>query len=342
MQLHLLETIKLSNQSLRIMSAAMRENALDPAPLLTQAGIEAGVLADPEGHVTCSQELQFQQYFSEQTRHIPGLWMHTGLRYRVMSYGPLGLAVLAASNVAEGLQVLGAFQGLTFSLMHYELQVEDGQAVALTAHDRDAPASLREFHQERALGSVTMFLNDMQPPRFPLRRIESVLKRPSGWQNCDALLGAPVVFGATQTRWVFEHGAGNLFLPMASPLLEETYSSLCKKLVAAAPAKDAFVSQVFDLLVRSGRGFPSAAEVASQLRISERTLHRRLVVAHTSFGQLLDQVRHERALELLNKSTLSIERISEMLGFSEPSSFTRAFKRWAGHSPLAQRGKKSV
>lgn len=340
MQLHLLETLKLSNQSLRIMAAAMRENALDPERVLAEAGIDQEALADPEGVVSCSQELRFQQFFADHTRHIPGLWMRTGLRYRVMSYGPLGLAVLAASNVAEGLHVLGAFQGLTFSLMHYELQVEDGRVVALTAHDRDAPASLREFHQERALGSVTMFLNDMQPPRFPLRRIESVLKRPLNWQNCDALLGVPVVFGAPQTRWVFEEGAGDLSLPMASPLLEETYSSLCKKLVAAAPVKDTFVSHVFDLLIRSGRGFPSAAEVAAQLGVSERTLHRRLVASHTSFGKLLDQVRHERALDLLDKSTLSIERISEMLGFSEPSSFTRAFKRWAGHSPLAQRSKK--
>lgn len=337
MQLHLLETLRLSNQSLRIMAAVLRENSFDPAPLLAESGIDPDVLIDPQGDVTCSQELRFQQYFADQTRHIPGLWMRTGLRYRVMSYGPLGLAVLAASDVAEGLHVLGAFQGLTFSLMHYELQVEEESAIALTARDQDAPDSLREFLQERALGSVTMFLNDMQPPRFPLRRIESVLKRPSGWQNCDSLLGAPVIFGAPLTRWVFEEGAGSLSLPMASPLLEETYSNLCKKLVAAAPAQNAFVRQVFDLLVRSGRGFQSAAEVAVQLRVSERTLHRRLVANQTSFGKLLDQVRHERALDLLDRSTLTIERISEMLGFSETSSFSRAFKRWTGVSPQQHR-----
>jgi len=337
MQPHLLETIRLSNQSLRIMASAMRENALDPAPLLFEAGIDDSILADPQGEVTCSQELRFQQYFADATRHIPGLWMRTGLRYRVMSYGPLGLAVLAAADVAEGLQVLGAFQALTFSLMHYELQFVDGCAIALTAHDHDAPASLREFHQERALGSVTMFLNDMQPSRFPLLRIESSLRRPLGWQGCDGLLGTPVVFGMDATRWVFSNGAGSLPLPMASPLLEETYSNLCKKLVAASPVRDSFVSQVFDLLVRAGRGFPTASEAAAHLRVSERTLHRRLEANATSFGKLLDQIRHERARELLVKSTLSIEQIAEMLGFSEAPSFTRAFKRWEGLPPLQYR-----
>lgn len=320
------------------MVAALRENALDPDPLLVDAGIEASILADPKGEVTCSQELKFQQLFADATFHFPGLWMRTGLRYRVMAYGPLGLAVLAANDVAEGLQVLGAFQALTFSLMHYDLEIEDGNAVALVAQDDQAPSSLREFHQERALGSVTMFLNDMQPPRFPLRRIESSLRRPAGWQGCDALLGTPVIFGAATTKWVFQDNAGSLPLPMASPLLEETYSSLCKKLVASAPAtQDGFVSQVFNLLIRSGRGFPAASEIAAQLRVSERTLHRRLDANATSFGRLLDKIRHERARDLLDKSTLSVERISEMLGFAETSSFTRAFRRWEGVSPLRYR-----
>lgn len=319
------------------MASSMQENAIDPVPALTEAGIDPEILADPNGEVTCSQELRFQQSFADATRHIPGLWMRTGLRYRVMSYGPLGLAVLAAANVAEGLQVLGAFQGLTFSLMYYDVQVEGGSTVALTGHDRDAPASLREFIQERSLGSVTMFLNDMQPPRFPLRHIESSLDRPTGWQGCDALLGAPVFFGCEKTRWVFEDRAGDLPLPMASPLLEETYSNLCKKLVAASPMQNPFVGQVFDLLVRSGRGFPSVPEVAEKLHVSERTLHRRLDDNHTSFGKLVDQIRRERAIDLLEKSTLPIERIAEMLGFSETSSFTRAFKRWEGISPQRHR-----
>ena len=337
MEPHLLETVRLTTQSIRIMVSALRENALDPEPLLHDASIESSIIADPQGEVSCAQELTFQQFFADATRHLPGLWMRTGLRYRVMSYGPLGLAVLAANDVAEGLHVLSAFQALTFSLMHYDVQFEDGQAIALIAHDRDAPASIREFHQERALGSVTMFLNDMQPPRFPLRCIESALERPAGWQGCDALLGAPVTFGAATTRWVFEKGAGDLTLPMASPLLEETYSSLCKRLVAAAPTKDGFVSQVFDLLIRSGRGFPPAIDVAAQLNVSERTLHRRLDANSTSFGKLVDQIRHERSRDMLDRSTLSIERISEMLGFAETSSFTRAFRRWEGMPPLRYR-----
>ena len=328
-----LENLRLSTHSIRIMCAMLREAGLDPAPVLADAGIDAAILSNPQAEIDGQAELRVQQAFAAATRHIPGLWMRTGLRYRVMSYGPLGLAVLAASHVAEGLEVLGAFQALTFSLMYYAVEVQDGSPIALQADDSLAPETLREFLQERALGSVTMFLNDMQPPRFPIVRIESVLNRPPGWQACDALLGVPVVFRAPKTRWVFAEGAGALPLPMASPLLEETYRSLCAKLVAAAPQSGEFLARLYEIMVRAGRGFPNAPAAAQQLGISERTLHRRLVERGTSYGEVLDKVRYQRARELLEKSTLPIDRIGEMLGFAETASLSRAFKRWSGMPP---------
>jgi AraC-like DNA-binding protein len=87
-------------------------------------------------------------------------------------------------------------------------------------------------------------------------------------------------------------------------------------------------------MVRSGRGLPSAAEAGRQLGMSERTLHRRLATQGLSFGAVLDQVREQRAVYLLDNSRLSIERIAESLGFAETASFSRAFKRWKGLSPL--------
>lgn len=337
MQIELLETVRLSTQSLRIMAAGLRENGIDPAPLLREAGIDPLILDDPQAEIQASQEVAFQRLFIASTRQIDGVWMRTGMRYRVMSYGPLGMAVLAAANVTESLQVLGGFQALTFSLMHYWAELEDGVAVALCADDTRAPEELKEFQQERALGSVTMFLNDLQPPVFPLAYIETVLDRPAGWQDCERLLGVPVVFGAGRTRWVFKKGSGNLTLPMASPLLEETYRDLCAKLVQTTSGPDAFVRRVSDHLVRSGRGFPTAIDAARQLGVSERTLHRKLKAHATSFRELLEEIRKARALELLEKSTLSIERIAEMLGYAETASFTRAFSRWRGQSPRRYR-----
>ncbi|GAJ30782.1 helix-turn-helix transcriptional regulator [Acidomonas methanolica] len=332
-----LSVIRISSQSIRIMCAVLRESNIDAAGVMAEAHVDPSVLTDPKAEIDGNTELQFQRAFIAVTRHIPGLWMRTGLRYRVMSYGPLGLAVLAAANVAEGLEVMGTFQALTFSLMFYCVEYQDGAPIALLADDSHAPEEYHEFLQERALGAVTMFLNDMQPPRFPIVRIESRLHRPPGWENCEAVLGAPVLFDAPTTRWVFAPGAGSLPLPMASPVLEETYRDLCAQLIDAAPNRDELLSRLYEVMVRSSRGFPDARSAASALGISERSLHRWLAARGTSFGTVVDQVRFQRAQEMLTKSALKIDRIAEMLGFAETASFSRAFKRWSGMPPTAFR-----
>ena len=82
------------------------------------------------------------------------------------------------------------------------------------------------------------------------------------------------------------------------------------------------------------KGFPTATQVAEKLAISERTLHRRLATQGLVFSAVLDRLREKRAREYLERSRLSIAQIAEMLDFAETASFSRAFKRWTGMSPL--------
>ena len=67
--------------------------------------------------------------------------------------------------------------------------------------------------------------------------------------------------------------------------------------------------------------------------MAPRTLQRRLRGENTSHRQILDRVRRERALRLLPRGELSVAQIAEQLGFSEPSAFNRAFRRWTGRAP---------
>jgi AraC-like DNA-binding protein len=80
-------------------------------------------------------------------------------------------------------------------------------------------------------------------------------------------------------------------------------------------------------------GEPAAKHVASRLRMSVRTLTRQLADEHTSFRQILDRLRHTLAARHLAAGELAIGEVAFVLGFSELSSFHRAFKRWTGTSP---------
>ena len=78
---------------------------------------------------------------------------------------------------------------------------------------------------------------------------------------------------------------------------------------------------------------PTLAAVASELHLSIRTLQRRLGEAELSFRELLDEARHELALQHLRSGLASLMEISYLLGFADPNSFFRAFKRWTGTTP---------
>lgn len=334
MKLETLGTTRLSNLSVRIMSAMLEESGIDAYPMLRAACLEPINLVDPEGQVSAAQELRCQEAFVAATRHIPGIWLRTGLRYRLMSYGPLGLLVLSAATVSSALRQLNRYQALTFSLLTYPIEMVGEDPVAMRVDDSTSPPSLREFLHERALGSVAMLLNDMRQRPFPLDRVDSVLDRPPNWLGCEELLGVPVRFNAGQTKWVFRPGIGSEPMPMASALMEETYQRLCDQLVNQPRARDDMVERFYGVMMSAPKGFPTATQVAEKLAISERTLHRRLSAQGLVFSSVLDRVREKRAREYLERSRLSIAQIAEMLDFAETASFSRAFKRWTGMSPL--------
>lgn len=339
MKLETYAAIKLPTTSARILRSAVLAAGLDWAPIAATAGLSPETLDDPKGFISGSQEMALQSAFVAATDPVSGRWFQLGLEYRIMSYGPFGLTVMASGTFGAGLQAIVSFMALTYSLLDYRLVMEDAEAVGLEVYDSQVPEDCRAFCQHRSLGAATRMLNDMHPSLTPIERIETVLPGPSTDEDWAELLGAPVTFGAPRTRWIFRPGAGREPLPMANPLLEQTYAELCTQLIDDAEVSDEIVNQLYNLLVRSDRNFPNAPEAATQLGLSERTLYRRLAGQGLTFGQMLERVREQRAVYLLQKTDLSVERIADTLGFAETASFSRAFKRWTGSSPFPFRNR---
>jgi AraC-like DNA-binding protein len=90
-------------------------------------------------------------------------------------------------------------------------------------------------------------------------------------------------------------------------------------------------------MLEAGGGTMTA--VASKLGLSRQSLFRKLRAEGVTFEEVLDGLRHTLALRYLNGEGLSVKETAFRLGFSEPGSFSRAFKRWTGESPLAVRRK---
>lgn len=337
MKVGLIQSIRLSNQSLRIMADVMNEHGVDARPLLLETGLSPDILDDPWRTVSGQQELSFQRLFWNTMRHVEGIGFKTGLRYSLIAYGPLGLAALVAPNVTEGLRVFTTMQALGYAMLEYDILQEDGVATAFVADDQYVVSDLMEFAHERLLGSGPTFFRDMRQENLPLRLIESRLDRPAGWLGLEERWQSKIVYRAHRTCFHFAGGAGQLPLPLANPLLAENYRKLCQNLLDTSPNHSGIVKSVYQLLMQPKTDFPSSIEAAKTLNLSDRSLHRRLSEAGTSYQQVLDNVRLRRARELLDNSDLPMSEISDRLGFSEMASFSRFFRRVSGLPPSKYR-----
>ena len=155
------------------------------------------------------------------------------------------------------------------------------------------------------------------------------------WRDATVhILSLAVQFGASGDRLWFT--AREWEAPMDSAdemlasLLEEHARILARR--TPRPTSD-FVARVQETIAASPAECGSAAQVARRLHMSVRTLQRRLVEAGTSYRDVSELVSRRLAEEYLADPRVSIAELTYLLGFSEPSSFTRAFRRWTGETP---------
>lgn len=136
-------------------------------------------------------------------------------------------------------------------------------------------------------------------------------------------------FNAVQNALVFPTKWLNHHVPGADALLHQYLEKEAARLHGKRETN--FVVKVRELLHRSILARQcTVANIAAQLCLHERTLHRRLREHNTTFRRISEEVRSELARQLLSETTMSIKSISATLGYSDTSAFNHAFKRWTG------------
>ena len=153
-----------------------------------------------------------------------------------------------------------------------------------------------------------------------------------------AWFDAPVTFGAEFTQLVFPTSAMAAPLASSDPALLAILTRAAEELAKKAPTPATLSAQVGRILVEAlATDEATIGHVAKRLGMTDRSLQRRLKDEGVSFNTVREDVRKQLARRYLDDK-LAISEISFLLGFSEPSAFFRAFKRWTGMTPLEARG----
>ncbi len=148
---------------------------------------------------------------------------------------------------------------------------------------------------------------------------------------------SPVYFEQPENGILFSHEVLDMSLPTANAILAGSNDRLIKEYLARLDKSILSTQVSAHLLELLPSGHINEERMASLLHVSLRSLQRRLKQEETTFKTLLENTRRELAENYIKDNSLSISEITYLLGFSEPSNFTRAFKRWQGVSPSAYR-----
>lgn len=319
---------------MRIIRSTIEAHRLPLSTILADAGLPPNALDDPETPLTGEEEDALTVAFVAASHSLSGLWFRMGLQQRLMSFGPLGLAALTAATMRDALGHLEAFSALSRSLLTYHV-VETGDQTTVVADVADTIDPMtRRFLLERGMGATLAFINDINPMSAPVARIDMAVADCMLSPDLSEACGVSVVFGAPSTRLVLKPGAADARNPMFDDALHQANLALCLRLQAERAERNSLAPLLGQALLTALPDIPSAAAMSRKFGLSERTLHRRLAEAGLTYGAISDEARRYRAADLLKRTNLSVQSIAEAVGYSENASFTRAFKRWTGLSPL--------
>lgn len=253
--------------------------------------------------------------------------------FRLLCYGLVG-----AKDMREALERLAGFLR---ALPAFPLEVEipeDGEEISIFVNLQPRKPS-SQLSLLVGLGSTARLLAWMLRRNFTPSRIELPFAPPAGDELTHTLLDAPVVVNAERAALVIDRAWLGCPIMRNEDDIEELIAHSPRGILARPRYQTSIADQVRCILesgIRKGQ-LPHAEEVAARLTISQQTLRRRLADEGTSTRELTEAVRRDAAIASLVKGRETIAELSERLGFSEQSTFARAFRQWTGSTPGAYR-----
>ncbi|MCZ7682884.1 MAG: AraC family transcriptional regulator [Sandaracinaceae bacterium] len=318
----------------------VRAGGHDPDALLRHAELRWDELRDPDARVPEEKYLRMLEALERSAQLVDFEVM--GKLFRLETIGAVGYAIAAAENLEHAMRTLTRFGRLVHDETMYAVELSEAELWFGRALDA---RYARMRHPTVSSVASLLFLSRSLTGRADLApvRVRFQHERPPDAERYDAFFGARVEFAANATGMSLPRWAGALPLVRQDPSLHAYLSRHAEALLERLPPREeALADRVRELVTQTLRsGTLTQARVAKQLAMSERTLQRRLSEGGTSFAAIVDDTRRALAQRYLGERRLSIHEVALLLGYSEPSAFFRAFKRWTGRTPLEFRDRRA-
>ncbi len=308
----------------------LAELGVSPADVLRAAGLPAGLFEQERISVSTEELFAFYRGLAEASDD-PAIGVRLGTEDRLERYDAMGIAAVSARSFRDALERMARYKQLTCP---EEIHVADrGEETRvqfrwLLAEETEPPLLV-----DNCFGWVVSIARRGSEGRVRPRRVELRRAARNG-RSYENHFGCPVAFDARGNTLVFAKAdLDRPFVTHNVDLLATVAPQLEAELKQALASKelgDQVKAVVKPLLAGRRVGIEA---VARELRLSPRTLQRRLAEEGVTFQQLLQEARRELARHYLMHSSLELNETGYLLGYEDAHSFFRAFHQWEGTPP---------
>lgn len=308
------------------------QKGVSRAQIFEQVGVHIDEASD---YVSAKQLSQILQAIIELTGdHYIG--MRHATQVQANSYDILGYLAVNCENLKQTMELVIQYESLAGTLGYTQI-LPQGKNWLISWQCVLTDPQIKRHTLESVITSWTVYTQELVRLNEVALQVWFEHKAPeqSALAEYEAIFRCPVLFEQADTGILVSQEQFTKPFPQANAALRTTLEQHAAANLARLQAQHkplSFTERVIRL-VRSGvkAGIPTSKKViANKLNISERSLHRHLEKEESRFIDILDDIRLEVALSLLQLNTKTTQQIAEHLGFDEVRSFYRAFKIWTG------------
>jgi AraC-like DNA-binding protein len=310
---------------------SLENESFDLKIILDRAGIPGSALEDTRTRLPKARFEALWRVAVEATGD-PALALRVSTRVKPNALGIIGYLASASESPRNAFELV---KGLTPLLWEdYECDLEsDGEVAFIRCNTGRNPEASR-FTTEYAIGLAVTMSRAFGAARSDPLEARFSYPAPAHAAEYERILRLPVRFDAGEDGVLFPISMIDTVNPSADAALRQVLERFAADQLAKIPTSARFSQRVrASILSMLPRGNLTADAVAAQFSMSNRTLRRRLREEATSYQEILDDVRSELARHYLTKEGRGIDEVAHLLGFSDPSAFTKAFRRWTGQTP---------
>jgi len=324
----------------QIVASVLKMYGLDAQAMFERHGIDPALLSNPNARIPSRT---WDSLARDAAAHIadPAFGLLAARCWHPSNLGALGYAWLTSSTLRTGLGRVVRYWRLLGEASSTRLEESSAGLKIVLARQAPDPVS-----SAVTVDFVVSLLVDMcrmnagsslRPVAVRLRRM-----RPKDGEAYRRHFGCVVHFAADEDSITLSRRDADRPLPTSNRQLAATLDRILAEQLAHLDKRDVVARCQARLLDQLSSGEVSEDAMAEQLHMSRRTLQRKLAEADLTYQKLVDDTRRDLAMRHLEDPRHSITDVTFLLGFSQQSAFTRAFRRWTGMSPSAYRAQRSV